>query len=530
MRLKSHERLSKLSLFLGRSLALLIPVMGCMSLIIAAILVSQKKRLWNDEILSLVLIQDRSLGHMLNAWSDTFNQAPPLYFLLGWAWDKLFGSSDLTLRLPGSLCLSLSFLLTWRCLCRVWGPFASAIGSAGVYCLSSLVIYHNTEARMYGLFALTCSVALYFYLDLASNERVSATKAVGNVLAHAAIVLTHLYGILYSAAFLLSLIIADWTSRRRLRPFVYASFIGGWALLMPCLPGLINQANNHAHWFGKISLKTLAGYYAAGVPFDQYLAMLILLSPVAHLSRNLFMIKKLEPRQSVATNFRLESIIIIVACAFGSVPMLAWAITATIKPMLSERNIIPTITIMWPVILSFGVRRLFFSEDEGAPSIRRSVTAALLAGPALAYPLWYAIKFPAEAPPGQNDAAFGYTELAMVMEAGHDYLPRMHYSDQAARYFHIRDWDTAVKNTESRYATGDYTHLAALSRHYRYVQSLESVEFLAKHDRFLVWNEPDQKWFEWRILTNPNYAVKLLGADRGSTGPLELYLVEKKHP
>jgi hypothetical protein len=144
--------------------------------------------------------------------------------------------------------------------------------------------------------------------------------------------------------------------------------------------------------------------------------------------------------------------------------------------------------------------------------------------------VWYAVKFPAEAPPGQNDAAFGYTELPIAMEAGHDYLPRMHYSDQPARYFHIRDWDTAVRNTDSPYATGDYTHLAALNRHYHYVQSVESADFLAKHDRFLVWNEPDQKWFEWRILTDPNYIVKLLGVDRGSTGPLELDLVEKKHP
>jgi hypothetical protein len=522
------QSLSRVNDFADRILAPLIPALGCASLIGAAIIVAQKKHLWNDEILSLVLIQDPSFTHMLHAWGDTFNQAPPLYFISAWGWDKLFGSSDLSIRLLGSLCLCVALVVTWRSLRLIWGPFASGIGTVAVYCLSSLVLYHNTEARMYSLFVLTCSVGLYYYLALLTHERVSVATFVGNLLTQAAIVLTHLYGTFYSTGFLLSLIIVDWTSRQRLRPTVYASFIGGWTLLIPCLPGLINQANNHAHWFGKISLHTLATYYMAGSPFDRYLTMVIFISPSIYLARNLFAPDRLATPQSVMSGFYMKSAIIIVSCAFALVPILAWAITVTIKPMLTERNIIPTITVAWPVILSFGLWVLFFAHDEVAPGIRRSVAVALLAGPALAYPLWYAVKYPVEDPPGENDAGFGYLNLPVAMEAGHDYLPRMHYSNQPQRYFHIRDWDTAIKNTASGYATGDYTHMAAVNRHYPYVQSVESHEFLAKYNRFLVWNEPDQKWFEWRILNDPNYAVQLLGRDNGSTGPLELYLVEKK--
>ena len=156
-------KIQNLKSFLGRDsfaeriLAPLIPALGCASLVGAAFIVAQSKRLWNDEILSLVLIQDPSFSHMINAWGDTFNQAPPLYFILAWGWDKVFGSSDLSVRLVGSLCLCIALLVTWRCLRRIWGPSASAIGTVGLYCLSSLVLYHNTEARMYGLFVLTCS-------------------------------------------------------------------------------------------------------------------------------------------------------------------------------------------------------------------------------------------------------------------------------------------------------------------------------------------------------------------------------------
>jgi hypothetical protein len=115
------------------------------------------------------------------------------------------------------------------------------------------------------------------------------------------------------------------------------------------------------------------------------------------------------------------------------------------------------------------------------------------------------------------------------MEAGHDYLPRMHYATEPGRYFHIRDWDVSVKNASSWLATGDYTHLAALARHYAYVRSVEGDEFLRTHDRFLVWNDPEQKWFERRVLSDPRWVVTRLGSDQGKWDPLELYLVERRN-
>ena len=65
---QNHKRLSGLNLFADQILAPLVPALGCMSLIGSALVVAQRKRLGNDEILSLVLIQDRSFSHMLNAW------------------------------------------------------------------------------------------------------------------------------------------------------------------------------------------------------------------------------------------------------------------------------------------------------------------------------------------------------------------------------------------------------------------------------------------------------------------------------
>jgi hypothetical protein len=377
---------------------------------------------------------------------------------------------------------------------------------------------------MYGLFVLTCSLGLYVYIDLLFHERPSAAKLMSNILTHAAIVLTHLYGALYSAAFLFSLIIVD-LRLQRLRPQVYSSYFVGWVFLIPFLPGIMHQFNNNAQWLQKVPLESLASWFFVGFSFQRYLIIILVVSPLLYVARAIT--RQLAPDELIAADMGKEYGAIVLAFAFASVPIFAWLITISIKPMLLERYIIPTITVAWPVIFSYAVWRLFPLQAM-IPSKGRSMVAALLATPALAYPLWQAVKFPAEAKPGQNDDAFGYLELPIAMEAGHDYLPRIRYARHPERYVHIRDWNSAIKNTASIFAIGDYTVMAAISRHYPRVQSLEGSEFLAKYNRFLVWNEPDQKWFEWRVLSDPNYTVKSLAVEPGSTGPLELFLVEKK--
>jgi hypothetical protein len=58
---------------------------------------------------------------------------------------------------------------------------------------------------------------------------------------------------------------------------------------------------------------------------------------------------------------------------------------------------------------------------------------------------------------------------------------------------------------------------------------MQNQDFLKKYDRFLVLNETDQKWFEWRVQNHPKYKVKSLGiVEEGAVSPLELFLVERK--
>jgi hypothetical protein len=159
----------------------------------------------------------------------------------------------------------------------------------------------------------------------------------------------------------------------------------------------------------------------------------------------------------------------------------------------------------------------------------RTGLLSVLTSAILLCPIYYAKQFSYYLQkPGVNDLSYGYSELPIALEAGHDFLPRFYYSSKPSRYFHILDWETASGNIRSPYATGDYIHLNALSSHYPFIQSIQSTEFLQRYSRFLVLNEKDQKWFEARIENNPDYQVKPLGLEQGANDPLTMFLVERR--
>ena len=236
----------------------------------------------------------------------------------------------------------------------------------------------------------------------------------------------------------------------------------------------------------------------------------------------------------------MEVSLLIFASMFILVPFLAWIITLTIRPILLKRYIIPTIAISWPILLAFLISRTFpnisktykGSESFSFKNLNKYFQKLILIifiAIFISYPIYDAMTFDQyTTKPGLTDNRYGYPELPIAIEAGHDFLPRNFYSPKPSRYFDILDWETALNNTDSVIATGDYKAMHALKTNYLNSNILQSYEFLKRFDRFLVLHEYDQKWFEMRINNNPEYYVKSLGKVEGAWGPLEMFLVEKK--
>ena len=519
-----------------------IPALAVASLLISCAVVSSRKFFWNDELLSFYLLNDPSLPHMLVAWSDKFNQAPPLYFIIGWVWDKIFGSSfgsiELSLRLFSSVTITIAYIMIWTVLRRTYNFWPVTVGTTSIFCLSELVLYHNAELRMYGLFAAVCAFGCLQYDSLNRKQEYTFTSLLINTLAHAAIVLTHLYGILYSTAVLASFLTYDkyiGTFRKRL----YLSVLAGWMVLLPLAPLIINQSNNGAKWFYTYSLSEAIDLLT---PFPKFVWFILGLLTISALLSILKSTEKIISKPSFVSQLDHGEIsLLILSIFFLLVPLGAWIITVTVKPLLNDRYILPTITVSWSILLTYLISKMISAPEALSSRERnrernrfsysalRSIALMALTLTIILYPLHYAKKFPEYSQkPGANDLSYGYPELPIAMEAGHDFLPRFYYSPKPSRYFHILDWENATQNVTSAYATGDYVHLNAISTHYSFIQSVQSSNFLEEHDQFLVLNEADQKWFEERVQNNPDYQIQELGTEQGANDLLTMFFVRRK--
>ena len=111
----------------------IVTVLAITSLLVSCVIVSSRKFFWNDELYSYYFLSDPSFTHMLGAFHDKINNTPPLYFLLGWLWARVFGSTELSLRLFSSLGMCLACTIVWIVLRRTYSFWPASIGSLGVF-------------------------------------------------------------------------------------------------------------------------------------------------------------------------------------------------------------------------------------------------------------------------------------------------------------------------------------------------------------------------------------------------------------
>jgi len=383
---------------------------------------------------------------------------------------------------------------------------------------------------MYGLFTAVCAFGLLQFDTINRRQKCSWRFLFINSLIHAAIILTHLYGVFYSAAILVAFIARD-TYFRMFRKNVYLSVLAGWIVLVPLSPIIIDQSKLPAKWFQVLSLPQVIDTLTPFPRFTWFILALILISILLYVTEAK---DEVEMAYRNKSKFTYEISLLMFAVSFMLVPVAAWVITVALKPLLVDRYIIPTVTLSWAIFLVYFTSLIIpdfkadgrptkFTKIPGLLSFNpRAGMLSILTLTILLSPIYYAKKLVAYSQkPGVNDFSYGYAELPIALEAGHDFLPRFYYSSKPSRYFHILDWESASFK-------GDYVAMGDLSRNYPFIQSIQSTDFLQQHSRFLVLNQEDQKWFETRIENNPDYQIKKLGIQQGAFWPLTMFLVERR--
>jgi mannosyltransferase len=115
---------------------------------------------WLDESYTVDLVQ-RPFGHMLSGVSSD-ESTPPLYYVLAWLWEKVFGHGEAGLRSLSALFGTLAVPAAWAA-AREWfeSPRVGLIAGALV-AFNPFFVWYSQEARSYSLLVLLAALTLFF--------------------------------------------------------------------------------------------------------------------------------------------------------------------------------------------------------------------------------------------------------------------------------------------------------------------------------------------------------------------------------
>jgi len=515
-----------------------VPLAFSLSLILTCIIISGKTYFWMDELLSFYFVNDPSFTNMITALSDTINSSPPLYFVLGWIWSKIFTASELSLRLFSSLSICFAQTIVWLTLRRTYNFWAASLGTL-IGFVSIQILFQNNQARFYGLFIAVCALG-FMQFDALCRQRYKYSNSglLVNIFIHIAMTYTHFYGFLYSGATLFALIVSD-KYFRIFRPRVYASFILAWLAFIPWLPAFIRQSKLGT-WMSKPDLSDLVNSFNNWTP-NFFLPILLIV---------LCLILVIKPKGiynfSHTKKKDINISLLILASSWFSISILTWLVSISLQPIFLQRYLLPA-QISWSILLSylfsylsyptFKLERKSLSANVWMLCVVIGIVFLLLK------PVYSANKMIPHVKPGANDYKYGYNNLPIVTEFSGNFLERFNYyvNNQNNPYMFILDREIALDKKNWTYVSYQNKLMDALARNYSSIfhkNIVNSQDFLNNHPRFLVLSFTTlndsclaidlnclRRWFHRRIEKNSKYRISQLGVvDDNRT----LFLVETK--
>ncbi|MFN8217749.1 MAG: glycosyltransferase family 39 protein [Solirubrobacterales bacterium] len=300
----------------------------------------------HDEVITAGRVLAGGFGHMLHEVRVSESN-PPLYYVLAWAWSRLFGTAEVGLRslsaLLGTATVPVAFLAARELAGRRAGLIAAALVA-----LDPMLIWYSQEARSYA--ALVCFGALALWFFARALRTRSALDLGLWALASALALWSHYFAVFAIAVEAAWLLVALHDEARK--PVAAAAAVGlAGVALAPLLAAQVNP--HHIGWIERTTLPSRlvqsgvsflageTGHVIAEPPRELYalLPALIVLAAVALAAR-----RGAEPGRRAAP-----------ALAVGlGVPALAAAAALAGRDYVVERNLLPALVPL-AVALAIGL-------------------------------------------------------------------------------------------------------------------------------------------------------------------------------
>jgi hypothetical protein len=478
------------------------------SLLASCVLWSSHKQPWMDEILTWKEVSDPSLWHLYYAIQHGADGGQPLFYTTAWLWAKVFGTGILSLRLYSSSAVCGALLVTWGAIRRVYGIWATAFGVLIFWGTSGVLLEQNVEARFYGLFLLCVAITVDLYTRLVDRREPNRRLLAYAFFSQAALVLTHVLGLIYGGLVLAALMLFD-AAKGRLRWKLYGAYTAGWLALLVWLPAIrASMAAGKPHgWIAMPSITDLRTSYlfADSLPWLKFFkvhslelgfqmvsraAELVIYLPLAVVF--LFALRSVAKSGGQIPSGR-KGALLLVAYSLLATPVVLFVLSHLITPVFVPRYLLPS-GIGVAIVLTASADAL------GADEPIRPLWAP--------HWIWVAIVLFLVATPVVTVLAVGPISLSLayldldgveqmvpdgvpvVAAWQEDFVKFMRLSRNPERYYFLLDWPAALAGP--RAFVLDY-HLMQAYRNSGYYSNniWDSSRFLCSYTDFVVLDAPN---------------------------------------
>ncbi len=164
----------------------------------------------HDEAVTVARVIHPSLFDTLSA-AVQGERSPPLYYVVVWAWSKIFGTGEVGLRSLSALLGTLTVPLAYAAAATLGSSRRVALLAAAFVALNPYLIWYSQEARSYALMVLFGAAALAYFVR--SLERPSSRSLAIWALASALALSSHYFAVFLIVPQALWLLLRD-ESRR----------------------------------------------------------------------------------------------------------------------------------------------------------------------------------------------------------------------------------------------------------------------------------------------------------------------------
>jgi hypothetical protein len=137
----------------------------------SSLYISSHRLLWFDEIVTVYIARLPDWKTILTALSHGTDSLPPLYYLVVRMFGKVFGQSEVAVRLPSTLAMVATLLVTFDCARRLTDGLHGLIGMViAAWPLAG----EGFEGRSYAIYVMFAALSLWVWTFTGVNKKVSA--------------------------------------------------------------------------------------------------------------------------------------------------------------------------------------------------------------------------------------------------------------------------------------------------------------------------------------------------------------------